>query len=267
MNVSKEIGTFLNRRIKAIQTVLRQINEGVISGTQRNKELWVNWLRKGFVSAPMEKNEAFKMIRTHVNNEIEKAATYEKDEHIVSELDMLRYDTWFAAFPLKIGGLMKAETGHAFPVRTYGTKQDIINAFEQTLSQSPTETKQDKTTNTMELELELEAIATATLLELELTQANTLNGGKYLKVYNEPFEDGRETITYKAKGKRWYKRFDDYEKRFERITKEEAYEGLLTRYESDEVIGYKKASVTKEQLITELDKSKKGQPVIIQVYN
>jgi hypothetical protein len=51
----------------------------------------------------------------------------------LTPLELHTLDTWFALHPEKVCGVQKGGSGFSFPVKTIGTKQDIINAIDATL--------------------------------------------------------------------------------------------------------------------------------------
>lgn len=52
----------------------------------------------------------------------------------LTPLDLQTLDTWFALHPEKVCGVQKGGSGFSFPVKTIGTKQDIMDAIDATLN-------------------------------------------------------------------------------------------------------------------------------------
>lgn len=55
----------------------------------------------------------------------------------LNPLEIHTLDTWFAMHPHKICGVQKGGSGFSFPVRTIGSKQDIIDTINKTLATTP----------------------------------------------------------------------------------------------------------------------------------
>lgn len=79
----------------------------------------------------------------------------------LTQLELHTYDTWFQVHKDKVCGKQTGGSGYSFPVKTIGTKQDIIDAIAKTLR------NMQQLNPTSELDI-LELEAEALNIELEL---------------------------------------------------------------------------------------------------
>lgn len=111
----------------------------------RERQMRVSFLRNGFIpdgflDAKQDKNQyVFGETETNfeTNNTIEYFSESEAKKYPtepLTQVELHTLDTWFVVHPEKICGVQKGGSGYSFPVKTIGTKQDIINAIDKTLS-------------------------------------------------------------------------------------------------------------------------------------
>ena len=104
----------------------------------REQKQRVCYLRNGFVpdgflsnnKTEYEFNIGSGLFRT-IPQYIKEFSKNNNDE--LTPLELHTLDTWFALHPEKVCGVQKGGSGFSFPVKTIGTKQDIINAIDATL--------------------------------------------------------------------------------------------------------------------------------------
>lgn len=129
----------------------------------REQKMRVNYLRNGFtpdgfLDAKQDKNQyVFGETETNfeTNNTIEYFSESEAKKYPtepLTQVELQTLDTWFTVHPEKICGVQKGGTGYSFPVKTIGTKQDIINAIDKTLSAGKTVEKQRLPDNSKTIE-------------------------------------------------------------------------------------------------------------------
>lgn len=103
----------------------------------RERQMRISYLRNGFVpdnflqKAEYEFNIGSGLYRT-IPQFIKEFT--KNDNSPLSQVELQTLDTWFVVNPEKICGVQKGGSGYSFPVKTIGTKQDIINAIDKTLS-------------------------------------------------------------------------------------------------------------------------------------
>jgi hypothetical protein len=145
---------YYRTRIKAFEAALnyeiglsKRINDKEL---QRNNEMRIAYLRNGHIPEKFLFNPE---INYDVTIEHQQYKWIEAGKEIsfplyISEynnssneeltpLEIHTLDTFFDLYPKKVCGKQKGATGFSFPVETIGTKDDIINAINETLSSKP----------------------------------------------------------------------------------------------------------------------------------
>jgi hypothetical protein len=103
----------------------------------RERQMRISYLRNGFVpdnflqKTEYEFNVGSGLYRT-IPQFIKEFT--KNDNSPLTQVELQTLDTWFVVNPEKICGVQKGGSGYSFPVKTIGTKQDIINAIDKTLS-------------------------------------------------------------------------------------------------------------------------------------
>lgn len=153
---------YLRARTEAIQLALQY---ELSLPESRSREMRIAYLRNGHVpdnKVFMDASE-YEFVLDGATTSFEVAI--EKlmpkfDNSPLTQIELHTYDSWFTMHPEKVCGRQIGGTGFSFPVKTIGTKQDIVLAIELTLKSAINKVLP----NTIDFELEAEAIA----LELEL---------------------------------------------------------------------------------------------------
>jgi hypothetical protein len=110
----------------------------------RERTMRIAYLRNGFVpdgffDKELRQNSYYfgeLANKAAILDSVEEFTEREQKKYSNNELTLLEVhtlDTWFALHPKKVCGVQKGGSGFSFPVKTIGTKQDIINAIDATL--------------------------------------------------------------------------------------------------------------------------------------